>query len=154
MVSFQIVSDSPDLHSRWPLLLKIFFCIAYYCFISNINSNYMKIRSSTFLLCFSMKYFFQPIYSNYVNRIVFDKKKSSESSHWNPLKTYIVRDGSCVSSVHICVRQLLPCSRWPLLLKYFFELLITAYFEDKVNSNLNCSCITMSSSSFLLDFSV
>ena len=67
----------------------------------------MKIRSSTFLLCFSVIYFFQPIYSDYVNRAVFDKKKS-ESSHWNPLKTNLVRDGSCVTSVHICVRQFLP----------------------------------------------
>jgi hypothetical protein len=75
MVPFQMVSDSPDLHSRWPLLLKISFFIAYYCFISNINWSCMKIRGSTFLLSFSMKYFFQPIYSNYVNKAVFDKKK-------------------------------------------------------------------------------
>jgi hypothetical protein len=119
MVPFQIVSDSPDLHSRWPLLLKIFFCIAYYCFISNINCSCVKICSSTFLLCFSVKYFFQPIYSNYVNKAVFDKKKS-EYSHWNPLKTNLVRDGSCVSSVPICVRQLLLPFNMATVTKIFF----------------------------------
>ena len=79
----------------------------------------MKLCSSTFLLCFTVKYFFQPIYSDYVNRAVFNKKKS-ESSYWNPLKTNLVRDGSCVSSVHICVRQLLPPFSIATVTKIFF----------------------------------
>ena len=126
MVPFQMVSDSPDLHSRWPLLLKISFFIAYYCFISNINWSCMKIRGSTFLLSFSMKYFFQPIYSNYVNKAVFDKKKNLNlliGIHWRPTLSGTVH--ALALFIFVC-DSFSPRSRWPLLLKYFFELLITA----------------------------
>ena len=73
MVPFQI--DSQDLRSRWPLLLKIVFFIFHYSFISNIYCSCMTISSSTFLPCFSVKYFFRPIYSDYVKWAVFFIKK-------------------------------------------------------------------------------
>ena len=71
MWSFNIMSDSPDLYSRWLMLQKIE--IAYWCFIiSQMSSNLnCKLSSSTSLSGFSVKFFFQSIY--YANWAYFEK---------------------------------------------------------------------------------
>ena len=64
-----IVSDSPALHSKWLLLLKIeISLVVNFCFItnqkmkSNFNCSYMAMSSLTYILGFSVR-FFQPVYS-------------------------------------------------------------------------------------------
>ena len=55
-VPFKYMSDSPTLHTRWLLLLKIgISSIVHCCFI--INQNELK----------PVEFFVQPIYTNYAN---------------------------------------------------------------------------------------
>jgi hypothetical protein len=62
------VSDSPALHSKWLLLLKIEISLVInFCFIThqnelNFNCSYMAISSLTYIMGFSVR-FFQPDYS-------------------------------------------------------------------------------------------
>ena len=72
-VPFKIVSDSSTLHSIWLLLLKIeISSIVDCCFIINLNElkcllHYMEMSSLTYILGFSVKFFFQPIFTDYAN---------------------------------------------------------------------------------------
>ena len=72
-VSFKIVSDRPALHSRWLLLLKIeISSIVHCCFVINLNElkfncSYIEMSSLTYIPGFSVKFFFQPIYTDYAN---------------------------------------------------------------------------------------
>jgi hypothetical protein len=72
-ISFQNVSDSPALHSRWLLLLKIEISSIVHCCFSisqnelKFNCSYMVRSSLTYILGFSVKFFFQPIYTDYAN---------------------------------------------------------------------------------------
>jgi hypothetical protein len=66
---FNIVSDSPALHSKWLLLLKIeISLVVNFHFITNQNELkfelqlYMAMSSLTYILGFSVR-FFQPVYS-------------------------------------------------------------------------------------------
>jgi hypothetical protein len=81
MWSFNIMSDSTDLYSRWVMLQKIE--IAYWCFIiSQMSSNLnCKLSSSTSLSGFSVKFFFQSIY--YANCIFW--KITFKTSPLKPL---------------------------------------------------------------------
>jgi hypothetical protein len=73
MVPFKILSDSPALHSRRLLLLKIEISSIVHCCFSisqnelKFNCSYMARCSLTYVPVFSVKFFFQPIYTNYAN---------------------------------------------------------------------------------------
>ena len=94
---------------------------------SNINCSCMTMSSSTFLSRFSVKYVFQPNYSDYCKLDSFWSNKIVPESTWNPLNTKLVNDGSCVISVHICVRQLRPP----------FKMADITKNRNFVNSNIN-----------------
>jgi hypothetical protein len=72
-VPFKIVSDSPALHLRWLLLLKIeissmsIAALVQVKMSSNFNCSYMARSSLTCIPRFSLKFFFQPIYTDYAN---------------------------------------------------------------------------------------
>ena len=71
-VPFKIVCDSPALHSRWLLLLKIEISSIVHCYFNcqnelKFNCSYMVRSSFTSNLRFSVKFFFQPIYTDYAN---------------------------------------------------------------------------------------
>jgi hypothetical protein len=80
------MSDSSALHSRWLLLLKIeIFQLSIAALLEikmslNFNCSYMAMSSLTYTPCFSVKFFFQPIYTDYANWAYFDKR-----SHLNLL---------------------------------------------------------------------
>ena len=85
-VPFKIVSDSPALHSRWLLLLKIEISSIVHCCFS-ISQNEFKFElqlhgQEQFSICSGgfLKFFFQPIYTDYANQEYFDKR-----SHLNLL---------------------------------------------------------------------
>ena len=71
---FKIVTDSPSIHLRQWLLLKLeISLIVFYCFIISqnvlkFNSRYMVMSSLTSIPgFFCVKYFIQLIYTNYAN---------------------------------------------------------------------------------------
>ena len=69
-VPFKIVSDTPALHSRWLLLLKIEIpSIVHCCFSISQNELkfYMARSSLTCIAGFSVKCFFPLIYTDYAN---------------------------------------------------------------------------------------
>jgi hypothetical protein len=67
---FKIVSDSSALHSKWLLLLKIeISALLQIKMNSNFNCSYMAMSRLTYILGFSVKFFFQPIYTDYTNYI-------------------------------------------------------------------------------------
>ena len=84
-VPLKIVSDSPALHSRWLLLLKIeISSIVHCCFsISQNNCSYMARSSLAYVRCFCLKFFFQPIYTDYANLAYFDKRSHLNLLLWN-----------------------------------------------------------------------
>ena len=74
LVAFKIVSDRSALHSRWLLLLKIeISSLVHCCFIINLNELKFLLQllgneySLTYIPGFSVKFFFQPIYTEYAN---------------------------------------------------------------------------------------
>jgi hypothetical protein len=83
------------LHSRWLLLLKIeISSIVHCCFStsqmsSNFNCSYMARSSLTYIPGISVKFFFQPIYTDYANWANFDKISHLNVllwNHWTKLK--------------------------------------------------------------------
>jgi hypothetical protein len=86
-VPFKIVSDSSTLHSRWLLLLKIEFLqlprfsgfreedlnVIFYQNMPNLHNRHISVerkisqKNPDYMLSFSVKFFFQPIYADYAN---------------------------------------------------------------------------------------
>ena len=90
-VPFKIVSDSPAHHSRWLLLLKIEISSIVHCCFS-VSQNELKFQLQlhgkeqfNIYSCFSVKFFFQPIYTDYANQAYFDKRSYFKSSPLKPL---------------------------------------------------------------------
>ena len=85
-VSFKIGFDSPALHSRWLLLLKIEISSNFHCcFILNQNELKFSLQlhgneQFNIYSVFFCEIFFQPIYTDYANQAYFDKR-----SHLNLL---------------------------------------------------------------------
>ena len=93
---------------------------------SNFNYSYMARSSLTYISGFSVKFFFQSIYTDYANQAYFDKRLFKLSplkplnqikpnlAGWVPFK--IVTDSPALHS------------RWQLLLKIGISLIIYCYF--------------------------
>jgi hypothetical protein len=78
-----MVSDSPALHSKWLLLLKIEISKnggVTHNFESGPPKDHFNSNFSAKDFYFSVKFFFQPIYTDYTNYAYFDKR-----SHLNLL---------------------------------------------------------------------
>ena len=87
---------------------------------ANFNCSYMARSSLTFIPGFSVKFFFQPIYTDYANWAYFDKKitfKSSPLKLLNQIKPNLA--GMVPRWVPFKIVSDSPAlhSRWPLLLK-------------------------------------
>jgi hypothetical protein len=53
--------------------------------ISNVNCSYMARSSLTYIPFFPVKFFFQPIYTDYASRAYFNKQITFKSSPLKPL---------------------------------------------------------------------
>ena len=129
-VPFKIVSDSPALHSRWLLLLKIeISSIVHCCFsISQNNCSYMAKNSLAYVRGLCLKFFFQPIYTDYANLAYFDKRSHLNLLLWNRW-TKSGRDGPSQN----CVRQRRPVSKMATVTKNrnFFKRPKLLYFKPE-----------------------
>ena len=87
---------------------------------SNFNCSYMAGSSLTYIPGFSVKFFVQPIYTDYANWAYFDKKITFKSSPLKPLNQIKPNLAGMVPGwVPFKIVSDSPAlhSRWPLLLK-------------------------------------
>ena len=109
---------------------------------SNFNCSYMARSSLTYIPGFSVKYFFQPIYTDYANLAYFDKTSHIKSSPLKPLNQIKPNLAGMVPGwVPFKIVSDSPAlhSRWPLLLKI------------EISSNgLNCSILSQNVPKFEL----
>ena len=88
-VPFKFVSNSPTLHSRWLLLLKIeissisIAALVEVKMTSNFNCSYMARNSLTYILGFSVKYFFSRFIPIMQVRHILIKKSHLNLLLWN-----------------------------------------------------------------------
>ena len=98
---------------------------------SNLNCSYMARSSLSYIPNFSVKYFFQPIYTDYANKAYFDKR-----SHLKPLNQIKPNLGGMVPGwVPFKVVSDSPAlhSRWLLLLKIKMSSFVHCCFS--INQN-------------------
>ena len=140
---------------------------------SKFNCSYMAMSSLTYIPGFSVKFFFQPIYTNYANYAYFDKRShlivTFKSFPLKPLnqitfKSFLLKPlnqmksnlaGMVLGWIPFKIVSWQPAlhSRWLLLLKIEISSIVHFCFI-KMSSNFNCSYMAMSSLTFNLGFSV
>ena len=126
---------------------------------SNFYCSYMEMSSLiTYILGFSVKFFFQTIYTDYANQAYFDKR-----SHLNlllkPLNQIKANLAGMVlgwSPFNIVSDSHALHSKWLLLLKIEISLVVNFCFTTNQNElkNFNCSYMAMSNLTYILGFSV
>jgi hypothetical protein len=124
---------------------------------SNFNCSYMTMSSLTYILGFSVKFFFQPIYTDYTNWTYFDKRSHLNLPLWNrwtKLKQIWLEWSLGGTPFNIVSDTSALHSKWLLLLKIYISLVVNcALLQIKMNSNFNCSYIAMSGLTCILGFS-
>ena len=136
-VPFKIMSDSPALHSRWLLLLRIeISSIVHCCFIINLNEHKYLLQlhgNEQFNIYsgFSVQFFFQLIYTDCANWEYFDKItfKSSPLKPLNQIKPNLAGVGTFQN----CVRQTRPPFKMAAVTKNrnFLNCPLLLYYKSK-----------------------
>ena len=111
----------------------------------------MAMSSLTYIPDFSVKFFFQPIYTDYANQPYFEITFKSSLKPQNQIKANLAG----VVPFQYCVQQPCPPFKMAAVTKNrnFFRS-IFALLQIKINSNFYCSYMAMSRLTYILGFSV